>query len=277
LGQIYCGRLIRGMVFAFLAGLGLHFMFTLPFFRPQSHAPMFCVMLLLLGAVVGIYSAIDAWLLAGKTHGDYVMKEYNHWLFYLLWCLCGLGSSIGLVTVVQQNVMEAFIIVNNTMEPQLVAGNRILVNKRIYQRSDPLAGDVVVFLNPDNRRQNYVRRVIAVAGDTVSVKGGFAWINGKKLAGDGVVDIPSDLNSPVQPREVIEKTGSTAFTVIIGGDPRNPPKDIPETLVPKNHVFVLSDNRDQPADSRRFGPVPVVGIKGRVIFTYGWSGVGEVK
>jgi signal peptidase I len=277
LGQIYCGRLIRGLLFAFLGTLPLQAMMTVPLLRSQDCAPVFCAILLLLGTAVGAYAAVDAWLLARKTHADYALREYNSWLFYILWCLCGLGWSLGFAAMVRQNIMEAFIITSGTMEPQLVTGDRILVNKWIYQRSDPLAGDVVVFSNPDNRRETRVKRIIAVAGDTVAVKGGFAWVNGKKLAGDAAVDIASG----PKPRQVVEKTGSTAFAVIIGGDPKNPPKDLPDTVVPKNHVFVLSDNRDQPADSRRFGPIPITGIKGRAAFVYwpgrGWSRIGTIE
>jgi len=131
-------------------------------------------------------------------------------------------------------VVEAFRIPSASMVPTLKVGDRVLANKFIYRFTEPARGDVVLFDSVEEGSEDtLIKRVAGVAGDEIRVQGGTLFVNGE------VQDEPY-LNQYIPDQ-------STPYG--------------PET-VPKDHVFVLGDNRGNSGDSRIFGPVPVENIKG---------------
>jgi signal peptidase I len=122
-----------------------------------------------------------------------------------------------------------------SMEPNLYRGYRVMTEKVSYFLHPPRRGDVVVADRPGNE-VSLIKRVVALPGETVEVRGGHTFINGER----------------------IEEPWVTHF-----GGPSYPP-----TVVPPDHVFILGDNRSASRDSRSIGPVAVDSIKGRVWFVY---------
>ncbi|HEY3269101.1 MAG TPA: signal peptidase I [Armatimonadota bacterium] len=104
-----------------------------------------------------------------------------------------------------------------SMEPSLQTGEYTLVNKLTYRWRVPQRGDVIVFRAPDNPHADYIKRVIAVPGETVEVRDGSVWVNGARL----------------------EEKYECA------------PPDYPflPARVPAGHLFVLGDNRNRSYDS----------------------------
>jgi signal peptidase I len=147
------------------------------------------------------------------------------------------GAALVLALLIQQFVVKPFSIPSGSMEPTLVQGDRILVARFAYRFGDPKPGDVVVFDPPTARKEEYVKRVVAVAGDTVSVHDGKLYVNGEPMT------------------EPYLKDANLAGT-------------FPEITVPKDMVFVMGDNRNNSADGRVFGPVPKSSILGRVFAIY---------
>jgi signal peptidase I len=147
------------------------------------------------------------------------------------------GAALVLALLIQQFVVKPFSIPSGSMEPTLVQGDRILVARFAYRFGDPKPGDVVVFDPPIARKEEYVKRVVAVAGDTVSVHDGKLYVNGEPMT------------------EPYLKDANLAGTY-------------EEITVPKDMVFVMGDNRNNSADSRVFGPVPKSSILGRVFAIY---------
>ncbi len=131
-------------------------------------------------------------------------------------------------------VVEAFRIPSESMVPTLEVGDRVLANKFIYRFTEPARGDVVLFDSVEEGSEDtLIKRVAGVEGDEIRVQGGTLFVNGE----------PQD--EPYLNQYVPDQ--STPYG--------------PET-VPKDHVFVLGDNRGNSGDSRVFGPVPVENIKG---------------
>ena len=135
-------------------------------------------------------------------------------------------------------VVEAFWIPSGSMIPTLEINDRVLVNKFIYRFTEPKPGDVVVFSSVDDRNTDLIKRVVAVAGDRVSVRTGRLFIDGKPQ------------KEPFTNKKFPDRSFSAPITV------------------PKGHVFVMGDNRANSSDSRVFGPLPKENIEGEAFLRF---------
>ena len=135
-------------------------------------------------------------------------------------------------------VVEAFWIPSGSMIPTLQINDRVLVNKFIYRFTEPKPGDVVVFSSVDDRNTDLIKRVVAVAGDRVSVRTGRLFIDGKPQ------------REPFTNKKFPDRSFSAPITV------------------PKGHVFVMGDNRSNSSDSRVFGPLPKENIEGEAFLRF---------
>ena len=146
------------------------------------------------------------------------------------------------------------------MEPTLLIGDHILVNKFVYgiklpfinktviPISQPERNDVIVFVYPVDKSKDFIKRVIGVPGDTIEIAGEKVYINGKPF--EDKYGFYSDK----------EKTNSKSTTRHHYGPLK----------VPKDHLFVMGDNRDHSYDSRFWGFVPLDSVKGEAFIIY-WS------
>ena len=142
---------------------------------------------------------------------------------------------IGFGSLLRANFVQVFVVPTASMSPTIPAGSRVVVRKDSFDRQDPEINDLVAFRNPDNRRQTWVKRVVATAGDVLEIRDGVVWVDGKPL--DEVGTIAAD----------------TA--------------NLAKITVPEHHCFVLGDQRGNSKDSRHFGPVPHIALVGKVMFT----------
>jgi signal peptidase I len=144
------------------------------------------------------------------------------------------------------------------MLPTLQIGDHMLVNKFIYgiripiigkrvlEFSQPDRGDVVVFIYPQDRTKDFIKRVVAVPGDRLEVKNKELFVNGEKVA---------------DPHAHHDEEGGTM---------RSPRDNFGPFVVPGDRVFVMGDNRDHSHDSRFWGPVRINDILGKAFILY-WS------
>lgn len=127
--------------------------------------------------------------------------------------------------LVIRQVVQNYRIESHSMEPNFLEGQFVLVNKLAYRLGEPRRGDVVVFHNPGNTSEDYIKRIIGLPGDVVEVVGDAIVINGQELP---------------QPFE----------------HELNPPDGYFGPLtVPANSLFVMGDNRPRSSDSRAIGPI----------------------
>ena len=171
--------------------------------------------------------------------------------------------AIGLALLIQAFLVKPYRIPSESMEPTLDVGQRVLVSRVNYRVGDPDRGDIVVFHPPQGAESNacgvehgenelcsrptaerddvnFIKRIVAVPGDTLSVRDGHAIVNGKVQDGDDDV-------RPCAP-------GTCNF-----------PKPI---KIPPGHFFMMGDNRGASDDSRFWGPVPEEWIIGQAFATY---------
>ena len=154
-------------------------------------------------------------------------------------------------------VVQAFKIPSPSMVPTLLIGDHILVNKflfgfhipfsdgKIMAIREPKRGDVVVFRYPRDRKLDFIKRCIAVGGETVEVRDKQVFINGEPI---------------VVPQAVFLDRGS----LMNGRDNFGP------VTVPEGSIFVMGDNRDNSNDSRFWGFVDLADVKGKAMVIY-WS------
>ncbi len=142
-----------------------------------------------------------------------------------------------------QAAVQSFIIMENCMEPNFVQGERLLVNKVVYHFTEPERGDVIILHPPLIPESIYIKRVIALPGDSVEVKNGAVYVNG------------TELDEPYV---------------------RNPPSyTFPLLKVPEDEYFVLGDNRNVANDSHKGWTVPRENIVGKAWLSFwptsGWG------
>jgi signal peptidase I len=171
-----------------------------------------------------------------------------------------------LALIIRTFVIQAFKIPSGSMEDTLLIGDHLLVNKFVYGLQvpftdnrilvlrDPQQGDIVVFEFPEDRdksyfqRRDFIKRIVAVPGDTVEVRDKRVYVNGK------LYEIP---------QEVHKESG-----VIPGNS--NPRDFMSPVKVPPGNYFTMGDNRDRSYDSRFWGFVDESEIKGLAFILY-WS------
>ncbi len=131
--------------------------------------------------------------------------------------------------------VETIQVEGSSMVPTLHDRERLMVNKIGYIIDQPEHGDIVIFKYPSDTSLTFIKRVIALEGDTVEIKGHEVYVNGQKL------DEPY----------ILEKTMG----------------EFPAAKVPENTVFVLGDNRNYSKDSRYpdVGFVPLKYVKGKAV------------
>src|SRR5262249_3665576 len=186
LGQIYCGRVVKGLVLFCLSLL-----FAPVAVLAAAASSSTAVLLGLIAGVVAVvglylYSVADAFLAARSAREDYQPRDYNRGVVYVLFALVGVIYPVGVGGYLRAHVFEAFLIPSASMVPTVLDGDRVLVNKTVYRDRFPERGDVVVFRVPREPGRAWIKRVIGLPGDKVAVKGGEVYVNGKKLERDRV-------------------------------------------------------------------------------------------
>jgi signal peptidase I len=175
-----------------------------------------------------------------------LVREYLITAFAIL-CLFAARSSLA----------DHYLVPSGSMQPTLLPGDRVFVDKQAYglrvpftlvtliDGQRPARGDVVIFDSPEDGTR-LIKRVVAVAGDVVEVRGGNVHIDGASTASS------ADASVETLPE------GSVSLDLRRGGGPELGP-----TRVPPGHVLVLGDARGNSRDSRYFGFVPERAIYGK--------------
>ena len=284
-GQVYCGSLIRGLTFGLVYGLAIPVAFgLLGYLGPVPTVVFGLVAVAALFGVV-IAAALDAAQLAAGTRRDYGLKTYNRPAVYLLIGLMVQGSAIGYALHVRSSLVEAFRIPSGSEYPTIVPQDRILADKTAYRKTEMTRGDVVLFHPPTGDwPNNYIKRIVALGGDTVEIKQGELYINDQKLPRKLVsaqTTIVDPAGKVIEGRIYRERNADRSYKVFLATNDTPENSDFAKITVPENYCFVLGDNRSNSLDSRRFGPIAYGTIQGRADYIYWpadtWSRFGRIR
>ena len=167
-------------------------------------------------------------------------------------------------------VVQAFKIPTSSMEPNLLVGDHLLVNKFVFgpvlagaerallPMTDIARGNVIVFKYPEDPERDFIKRVIGLPGEQIEVRHKRVYVNGKLLNEPYAhyLEAPPPMPDEAQPGDRPPS-----------GDPR---ESYGPVTVPPKHYFVMGDNRDNSQDSRYWGFLTRDYVKGRALVIY-WS------
>lgn len=185
-----------------------------------------------------------------KKSGNKVLREVIEWFLYLF-------SAFVIASILHTQVFAMTVVNQSSMENTLIEGQKLVMERISYQVHEPMRGDIIVFLQEEDtdgflekvkiffndislklkgeiREDRLIKRVIAVGGDELTIKGGFVYVNGEKMQEQYIKTLTPD--------EVISE------------------------VVPEGFVYVMGDNRAVSLDSRYFGPIKTDHIEGKVVF-----------
>ncbi|MDD6397073.1 MAG: signal peptidase I [Anaerovibrio sp.] len=146
--------------------------------------------------------------------------------------------AVVLAMIIRTFVVELYLVDGPSMRPTLQHAQRLVVNKFIYHFRAPEKGEVLIFRYPKDPSRDFIKRVIAVPGDTIEIKDGNVFVNGELQNED----------------YILSKCRG----------------DYPKSTIPEGHIFVMGDNRNNSEDSRfpDVGFVPFDLIKGKAMLVF---------
>jgi signal peptidase I len=237
LGNLYSGRPLRGLIlhvavqciglFLLLALLWLSW--PLNFLIPAAAA-----------IVVTVFVVFDGIRCARATRPNFPVARYNRWYVYIL-VVFGVAAPEHFLV---GSPTRAFVNPTQSMEPAVLVGDHVVVDKTAYAFSQPRRGDVAIYRTPEFPERIFMERIVGMPGETIEIRNRVVFISGRK------VDEP-------YVQFVRPATDGT-----YPGDSMAP------TVIPADAYFVLGDNRDNSRDSRFIGPVQRLQLLGKAKTIY---------
>jgi len=160
--------------------------------------------------------------------------------------------------VIRPFLIQTFFIPSGSMIPTLLEKDRILVNKISYRFGEPKIGDIVVFKAPpeaspqDGKERDFIKRLVGLPGDTLEVKDGALWRNGKRLN-----------ESYLNEKEILyfDSHDQPGLPIVLDGN-------MLPFKVPKGTYFMMGDNRNNSHDSHAWGPLDQRRVIGRAMVRF---------
>jgi signal peptidase I len=269
LGQLYNGELNKALwLFLGFVLIGAPGITIAALYAPAAAMLPLLVASVLLTLGVWLSAIADAWLSA-KKRAIYTRREWQVSGLYALLLIAGNAAIFSLfVDTMRRHQVEAFNIPSASMEPGIFKGDFLFADKRYNCpncKGRVEVGDIGIFVYPNDRTMYYIKRVIGLPGDHVTIKGREIAVNGKSLTREEVVDRERVL--------VTEQSGGHSWHVQWNKNATAADLDL---RVPPGQVFLLGDNRELSKDSREFGAIPLPDLVGRarqVWFSKSESGV----
>lgn len=167
-----------------------------------------------------------------------VGEEAKDWIVSIV-------AAIVVALLIRTFIVELYVVDGPSMRPTLQHAERLVVNKFIYYVRAPEKGEVIIFRYPRDPSRDFIKRVIATAGDTIEIKEGHVYVNDQLL----------------RENYILEKTHT----------------EYPKSTIPEGTIFVMGDNRNNSEDSRfpDVGFVPLNLVKGKAVCIF-WP-IDEMK
>lgn len=247
LGQIYAGQVKKGFAFIIINVVAVVCMFSY-IMIPETKLYNYMLGIIPLAILFGLYIIIDAYI-SSKRFNQTNNLARNITISMRLLLIGGIvffyfiNPQVFLANYVRANIVQAFHLPSETMEPTLMKGDKVFVDKSAYKNSKPERGDIIIFLYPEEKKRNFVKRLIACGGETIEIKNGDVYVN------DELVHLPLIKNIYYHNLGEYGQEGRAV-------------------TVPEGNFFVLGDNNSSSSDSRFLGFIPGANIQGKVFKIY---------
>jgi len=171
--------------------------------------------------------------------------ELKEFTIFLLDALKILLIALAIVIPVRMLLFQPFVVKGNSMEPNYHSADYLIIDEVSFKMRSPQRGEVIVFNYPKDPSQRYIKRIIALPGETIEIRNGEVFIS---MNSGSEVKVDESLYITDKVREEW-KTGLSYGPATLG----------------ENDYFVMGDNRNYSSDSRKWGFVPMKNIVGRIL------------
>jgi len=246
-GYLYVGAPIRYAVFLLLITLNNSVLLLAP--SGWLSEPIVLIGLQGIYIVLLCGMALDVVWQALKRV-NFQLRWYNRWWVYVGSILLGvvIHSTTDLVADQSDWAVRMFSIPAESNAPTLLVGDYIVVDNKAYEHKNPIRGDMVVFKVPRDNTTDYVQRVMGLPGDKIQLIGGVVFVNSVQIKRQQQEDFVLASKSKVRQFLEILPDGRSYLTLDIRSGSLS--DDTGVYIVPKDHYFMLGDNRDNSNDSR---------------------------
>jgi signal peptidase I len=275
LGQVYAQRYRAAVLFA-VASIAIASGFVVLL---RTTGPVLTAGVLV--AFLGLACATLALNTAAAVHAFRAVRATRTWdrpgcrRSTWTWGAVLIAISVGFETLPGDLGWSAFVVPSASMRPTLEVGDRFVAVGTEAAKSAIEPGDVIVFLLPRDRTTDYVKRLVAMPGQSVEMRHGTLWIDGREVPHKDL-----GVAAPGMHRWRLTLPDGRSYVVLKATD-RGPLDDTPPVTLGPDELFVMGDNLDDSLDSRvpsAVGPVPrelVVGRAEVIFWARDWGRIGE--
>jgi signal peptidase I len=237
LGNLYSGRPLHGLILhvavqgivLFLALALLRLPWPANFLIPVAAA-----------IVVTAFVIFDGVRCARAARPDFPLARYNRWYVYILvvavLAIVVAPEQVLVGSPIRAYVIQAFAADTPSMEPTVLAGDHVVVDKTAYALSEPKRGDIVFYRATERPQTIFMKRIVGMPGETLDIRNREVFVNGKKIDEPYV--------------QFLRPSTDGRFSAgTFNGD------SVAPKVIPADAYFLLGDNRDNSLDSRFIGPV----------------------
>lgn len=274
-GLLYCGRPWGALAAALLVYAVSAAVFVDPFgvlTTPVGFVSAWGLLLALLYLAIPVLVIVVA-----LRRPRYQRRWWNRWWLYLIAAVVAASPIEFLLPLLPRLGGQPFSSPGASMAPALAPGDAYIVDRSIDPVRDLERGDAVVFKAPSHDVE-YIKRLIGLPGETISIRNGVVSIDGAPLPQRSLGRFDPPLRNAAAELYEERSPEGRVWTILDAG-PNASGDQLAPVTIPDDAVFVLGDHRDNSLDSRmpQFGPVPYADIRGRAVFivySKDWSRIG---
>jgi signal peptidase I len=273
---VYCGNLILGIKVAIFASIVFTVLPVIAILIPTTACLIsLAITIALIDLIIFIFAIRYAVNKNKINHHDF----FNPWPQIVIFVIIVLVAKSILSGAIKISVIEAFKIPASSMEKTLLVGDYLLAEKisygarlpipftdiRLPASQEPKVNDIIIFKFPLNPGINYIKRCVAVEGQSVEI------IDKQLFVDDSLIPLPlyathSDINLYPHSEAITYQQGQNCRDQVTLGNRDNMPK----IVIPKGKLFVMGDNRDNSYDSRFWGCLDRKAVVGKAVMIH-WS------
>lgn len=256
LGQIYNGQARKGLL-GYVSFLLVFFAAAVLVTTPLP--PWTVLLAMLLAILLRLALIFEGMVVARRLGATFTPRRYNRWPVYVGALVLMYLLQFGVSRLQQAYLAQTFHIPSGSLEPTILIGDQVWIDKLRYRFRDPQRWDWAVFLSPEDPKITLIKRIVGIPGDRIEIRDKQLLLNGERQ----------------EEPYVIHTAGPAPDNPIFKERDNFGPYQ-----VPAGHYFLLGDNRDNSYDCRFFGPVPRSSILGGGKVVRYWSlnpQTGEIR